>query len=405
MPAKYLRSAEEVASEVARLASRAASTGTFGVGAILVANKTGEVLDHAANAVVGNPGGDRKMTRDPTAHGEMQLIRRYFEARNAGRDLPDPGNLTIVTSTEPCAMCSGAVMVSGFNVGIVSLDPEAGIGGCGTQRFRQLPPNIAESVAARFGYYAVAGLRTFLGSTEVIFGEESRTKPISRSVHDACEKTFQESLAPAMRTVNESRGDGEGQAAGDPNLYPDVREKPDNRPGSIPARESVDLAKPDDEVITLLRTMFHGSPGSSGAWALLDAPGNLIAASAGSEPEDPTCTGLVKIVRDYSELRFRLASRLEKGHDLSNERLHHPKFGVFLRYPEPDFKSPLAIMELGVYGSTMEGPVPAENEPNLCFIRNGRDARLSRIRRLIEGMPPLYSEAIGIQIEVFPASP
>jgi cytosine deaminase len=52
-------------------------------------------------------------------------------------------------------------------------------------------------------------------------------------------------------------------------------------------------------------------------------------------------------------------------------------------------------MELGAYGSTMEGPLPPENPAQFQYVRPQLpDAQL---RDVCEAMPPLYRDIIGVR--------
>lgn len=83
-----------------RLAADAVAAGNAPFGAVLVVD--GDVVLSAANTVV--------TERDPTRHAELNLVSR------AAREL-DPllvARSTLYTSTEPCAMCAGAIVWSGI---------------------------------------------------------------------------------------------------------------------------------------------------------------------------------------------------------------------------------------------------------------------------------------------------
>ena len=82
------------------VSARSRGRGNHPFGAVL-ADADGEVLLEAENAVVS--------TRDVTGHAEMNLIR------TASRTLPREvlARATVYSSTEPCAMCAGAIYWSG----------------------------------------------------------------------------------------------------------------------------------------------------------------------------------------------------------------------------------------------------------------------------------------------------
>lgn len=94
---QFLRRAIEVAR-------RARARGDHPFGAVLVGSK-GDLLLEAENSVVTD--------RDSTGHAERNLVR--MASRQFGRDFL--ANCTLFTSTEPCAMCAGAIYWS--NIGRV----------------------------------------------------------------------------------------------------------------------------------------------------------------------------------------------------------------------------------------------------------------------------------------------
>lgn len=63
---------------------------------------------------------------DPLFHGETYAIKWYWENKD-DLGLPDPKDITIVTSLDPCIMCTGNILLSGFNVGSAQLDIAGGV--------------------------------------------------------------------------------------------------------------------------------------------------------------------------------------------------------------------------------------------------------------------------------------
>ena len=90
------------------LAKRARENGNHPFGALLV-GQNGEVLLGAENTVV--------TERDVTGHAETNLVR------NASKrfDKAVLEQATLYTSTEPCAMCSGAIYWSGISKVVFAL--------------------------------------------------------------------------------------------------------------------------------------------------------------------------------------------------------------------------------------------------------------------------------------------
>jgi tRNA(Arg) A34 adenosine deaminase TadA len=97
----YLRRAIE-------LAKKARENGNHPFGALLV-SPTGEVLLEAENTVV--------TERDVTGHAETNLVRNA--SKRFAKEVLE--TVTLYTSTEPCAMCSGAIYWSGISKVVFAL--------------------------------------------------------------------------------------------------------------------------------------------------------------------------------------------------------------------------------------------------------------------------------------------
>jgi tRNA(Arg) A34 adenosine deaminase TadA len=83
------------------IAAQSRANGNHPFGALL-ADAQGQVLLTAENTVVTNS--------DATGHAETNLVR-LASARYSVAEL---GAMVLYTSTEPCAMCSGAIFISGI---------------------------------------------------------------------------------------------------------------------------------------------------------------------------------------------------------------------------------------------------------------------------------------------------
>jgi len=83
------------------VARRAREVGNHPFGAVL-ANASGDVLLEAGNTVT--------VDRDVTAHAELNLVRLASRSFTEAELAPT----TLYSSTEPCAMCSGAIYWSGI---------------------------------------------------------------------------------------------------------------------------------------------------------------------------------------------------------------------------------------------------------------------------------------------------
>ena len=82
-----------------QLAVRSYSEGGCPIGAVLVANDTGEVCGEGHNALV--------QEGNPILHGEMAALRA------AGR-MTNRHNTTLYATLQPCFMCTGAIASLGF---------------------------------------------------------------------------------------------------------------------------------------------------------------------------------------------------------------------------------------------------------------------------------------------------
>ena len=83
------------------LAKVAVDSGDVPVGAIVV-NEAGEILGSGQNL--------REKNNDPSAHAEIVAMRQAAEKIGSWR----LGDLTMVVTLEPCAMCAGAISQSRF---------------------------------------------------------------------------------------------------------------------------------------------------------------------------------------------------------------------------------------------------------------------------------------------------
>jgi tRNA(Arg) A34 adenosine deaminase TadA len=140
------------------LAGSARSHGNHPFGALLV-GADGRVLAEAENSVV--------TTRDCTGHAELNLVR-------LATTLHDEHGLsgsTLYTSTEPCAMCAGAIYWSGIGRVVYALAEERLYALAGSERARDAMRLPCREVFARCGRgVAVDGPAQAAESEEVHIG-------------------------------------------------------------------------------------------------------------------------------------------------------------------------------------------------------------------------------------------
>jgi tRNA(Arg) A34 adenosine deaminase TadA len=103
---------QDLLLQAVAVAANSRLNGNHPFGALL-ADRAGQVLLTAENTVVTNS--------DATGHAETNLVR-LASARYSADQLAD---LILYTSTEPCAMCSGAIFWSGIGSVVYALPETA----------------------------------------------------------------------------------------------------------------------------------------------------------------------------------------------------------------------------------------------------------------------------------------
>jgi cytosine deaminase len=104
------------------------------------------------------------------------LVSWYY-ANKTSLSLPEPKELTVVTTLDPCAMCAGTLLTAGFNVAVVAIDDLAGINYNKSFLFKDLPSNLQNLAKSKFDYYACGYkdqdlsiyVREYIGGTDVAF--------------------------------------------------------------------------------------------------------------------------------------------------------------------------------------------------------------------------------------------
>lgn len=385
----------DVQAAVAIAASEAIaakSQGTFGVGGVLL-DQFGNVLKSVPNNVVRDG-----LVFDPTAHGERQLIDWYFAERAKGRKLPQPSEITLVTSLDPCAMCSGAILAAGFNVVVAANDPDAGVNHDRSAAFPSLPPNLREAAAAAFSYPAVLGFSEYAR-------EGSGAMPKSFFIGKTIAEPTQALCALAIEATSDKvqafvSADVAPEALMDPatlpSSHPLVRKLKSLYPNALAYRCAPH--RPDAGLAPFLREAIEQdvrNGGEGDCAALLDSFGNLLLCVPGRRAQSAICTAFMECTRQYAQLRYKLMLGANaEMRETVRRHLAHPKEGtfVFARGPGADAQS---FMDLGAYGSTMEGPLPPNNPAQFQYVLP-RIAE-EELHALCNAMPPLYSETIKIR--------
>ncbi|PWF39067.1 nucleoside deaminase [Massilia glaciei] len=370
----------------------ARTQGTFGVGGVLL-DQHGNVLKSLSNNVVRDG-----LIFDPTAHGERQLVDWYFAECALGRELPPPEELTIVTSLDPCAMCTGAILTAGFNVVAAGLDRDAGINYDGSATFPSLPPALRERAAASFSYPAVLGTSCYARESA---GAAPKSffigKTIAEPTQALCSLLIEATSDKVKVLINT---DLERHELKDPATlpagHPLVRKLKNLYPGALAHRCAPH--RPDAGLAPFLAAAVEQDKrqgGEGDAVALLDAFGNLLLCVPGRRAASAICTAFMECTRQYAQLRYTLMYGASAAQQAEvRQYLGHPKEGTFVFARGPD-ESAQSFMNLGAYGSTMEGPLPIHNAAQFQYVLPVLEPEV--VAALCAGLPPLYSNVIAIR--------
>ncbi|MET0265156.1 MAG: nucleoside deaminase [Duganella sp.] len=384
----------QAAVAIAAAEAIAAKTqGTFGVGGLML-DQHGNVLKSLHNNVI-----KRGLVFDPTAHGERQLIDWYYAERAQGRALPPPSEITIVTTLDPCCMCSGAILAGGFNVVAAAPDPVAGINHDARATFESLPPALREQAAKTFSYPAVLGASLYARASA---GASPRSFFIGKTIAEAtqalCALAFEATARDVVALVSADRP---RQQLLDPACLPAdhaiVRALKQLYPDALTYRCTP--YAPDAGLAPFLRQAMarHGREAGLGedAVALLDGFGNLLLCMPGRLAQSDIRSAFMEITRAYAQLRFKLMDGATAAQQ-EQVRLYlgHPKEGTFVFARGPD-RSAASFMDLGAYASTMEGPLPAHNPAQFQYVLPRLPA--AELAALCAALPPLYRDVISLQ--------
>jgi cytosine deaminase len=383
----------QAAVAVAAAEAIAAKTqGTFGVGGLML-DQYGNVLQSLHNNVVKDG-----LIYDPTAHGERQLIDWYYAERAKGRALPEPQDITIVTSLDPCCMCSGAILAGGFNVVVAATDRNAGINFDSSASFNALPETLRAQAGDSFSYPAILGsslyARAATGATPKSF---FIGKTIAEPTQALCSLVFEATSADVMEMFNT---DLPQEVLKDPATLPAghaiVSALKQHYPDALAYRCTPH--QPDAGLAPFLKQAMardreHGGAGD--AVALLDSFGNLLLCMPGRMGQSGIRSAFMETTRAYAQLRYKLIHGATP--EQQNEVRHylgHPKDGTFVFAKGPD-ASAVSFMNLGAYGSTMEGPLPLKNPAQFQYVLPSLPE--AELVAICAAMPPLYRHIIRIR--------
>ncbi len=403
MSTVVLKNVNDAASIVLEQATAAANQTTFAVGGVMVNNLTGEVIHAMHNNVIIPLNNNTSFTFDPTAHGERQLIYWYYEHKDA-LNLPDPSQITVITSLDPCAMCTGALLTAGFNVGVVAIDTYAGINCAQNFKFDTLPLKLRPKAQATFGYYASGPscpptlTRPYVGGSNVVFNDGVITPANLLN----CGSVFNQSV-DTVRTTSNSSG-----------LQPNQMQDPAKLPSTSPIISAYrniyskaftikveNPRLPDGQILNELQHVLDSASNAKNAVALIDPFGNLVLCLPDTFDESPVHAAFMNVTQAYAKTRWELNNDYVAGQGSDNPQLYltHPKYGTFVFLYAPDPHDSKTIMTLGGYGSTMEGSIPQMFPSNLQFYYPPRDgSNIGELVSTINNMPPFYTANVKTSI-------
>lgn len=385
----------DVQAAVAIAASEAIAAktqGTFGVGGLML-DQHGNVLQSLHNNVI-----KQGLIFDPTAHGERQLIDWYYAERAKGRELPEPQDITIVTSLDPCCMCSGAILAGGFNVVVAAPDKSAGVNYDASATFSALPETLRPQAEASFSYPAILGSSLY---TRASSGATPKSffigKTISEPTQALCSLVFEATANEVMELFNTDLPQQQLKCpltlASDHAIVRALRQL---YPDALAYRctpQQPDAGLAPFLLQAMARDREHGGAGE--AVALLDSFGNLLLCMPGRMSQSGIRSAFMETTRAYAQLRYKLmAGATPAQQEEVRQYLGHPKDGTFVFAKGPD-SGAISFMNLGAYGSTMEGPLPLKNPTQFQYVLPGMPE--AELAALCAAMPPLYRNVIRIR--------
>jgi hypothetical protein len=294
-------------------------------------------------------------------------------------------------------MCTGAILAAGFNVVVAASDPTAGINYDQRFDFCSLPEPLRERAGARFFYPAVLGSSVFArdsagGTPKSFFIGKTIAEPTQALCSLAFEATNDKVLALLNSDLPREMLKDPATLAGNHAI---IRKLKVLYPDALAYRCAPHA--PDAGLAPFLRRAMdqdRAQGGAGDAVALLDAFGNLLLCAPGRQSQSAICTAFMECTRRYAQLRYKLMQgAIAETRDETCRYLAHPRQGTFVFARGPD-TSAQSFMNLGAYGSTMEGPLPPDNPHQFQYVLPAIPN--DELAALCAGMPPLYRDTIRI---------
>lgn len=359
-------------------AVKAASQGTFGVGGVLLGPHK-EVIAISCNRVIA----DGKVA-DPTAHGERQVVDWYFEQKAQGSELPKPEDCTIVSSLDPCMMCAGSILTGGFNVVSTTLDTRAGVNYTTDGSYPTVPKELQEQAKEHFAYVGIEGGRPYQGPEHLNHGSTISEAEEKRSID-----TFLASLGKVQEVIHSgpSQAVQNLQDCKDPQVLSALKKY---------YPQAMDLkfepGQPDSRLAGPLLKAAQDAKNRGGAYnaaALIDPHGNLVMLRSGKEERSPIRTPFMELTRAWAKVRAEAGPEGEKY-------LAPLKDCTLVTLQGPGHDAP-SVMEMGAYGSSVEGPLPPHEHPAWQYVLPRQSQ--AGVNEQIANLPPLYSQIIKPEIQ------
>lgn len=398
----FVTTAEQAARRVLFQARDSVSLGSRGVGGLIMDNRTGRVIREGRNHryLPVNPdvanGPNEVFTWDYTAHGETALIG-WYQANRRSLGLPDPKDLTVVTSLDPCAMCTGSILTAGFNAAVVAYDPTGGMNVTQDGRYRSLTAKLRRQAFDTIGFFGVTATRDYFGPPQIPL----RQTDVTATTAEECAEVFFGDNSFVVRDSDVPR---------------DQLVNPASLPVDAPVRVAMSAAwpdaftlrmaaptKPSRELKQYLEGVRDATPGATNAVAFIDMFGNLLTAKADNPRRGPLATAFMNTTQSYARTRYRLFND-PTTHEGARTTLAPANTGAFiwLHAPTPDIAA--TLRDLGAFGSTMGSPAPG----GFQFFEPPLNGTYGELLEQVAILPPFYTQLVDVSplpVGVFSALP
>jgi cytosine deaminase len=390
--------AEKLASEAVKKAQQALNNKTFGVGGAMLGPDY-QIMKRVRNDVIRDG-----RTHDPSAHAERQLVSWYAEQLNRGASMPRPEEITVVTTLDPCVMCSGYLLHYGFNVLTLAHDDFAGIAyqystGCRHDHGTKIDPDtlpepLRQLAGDRFAYVA-SQMRDYLGPLSHPFANAA----VDHSYIEAAHRIFHDSREIVRTIVNNDIANDIAHNVDTIGLRKHLKARFGPHYLQHAWQYATDPQSPGDGIPGLLKAeadrAAHGGHDRNAA-VLLDHAGTLLMCRASRDAAGPDGHPLIRLMRDYAALRYKVGSA-------SHCILPHPKncVAVTLKGPYRPGYEAADLAALGTFASSMEGPMAPDIDCHLRHIEP--QIPQAELDQRINGLPPLYPELVGLSARTLDA--